>query len=52
MTAYDNMHFKLYAPQYKKLKNGEIVSLALRITHMKNNIMTDGPEATVVLHTR
>ena len=36
-------------PQYKKLKNGEIVSLTLRIKHMKINIMTDGP---VVLHIR
>ena len=51
MTAYeDAMHFEPYAPQYKKLKNGEIVSLALRITHMKNNIITDLPDVTVVLH--
>ena len=38
-----------YVPQYKKLKNGKIVSLALRIRHMKNKIMTDGPVTTVVL---
>ena len=44
------MHFEPYIPQYKKLKNGEIVSLTLRITHMKNSIMTDGLAKTVVLH--
>ena len=37
-------------PQYKKLKNGEIVSLTLRITDQNNNIITDGPGTTVVLH--
>ena len=37
-------------PQYKRLKNREFASLTLRITHMKNNIMTDGPARTVVLH--
>ena len=53
MTAYDDsMHFELYAPQYKKLKNGKLVSLILRITHTKNNIVTDGPATTVVLHIR
>ena len=51
MTAYDDStHLKLYAPQCKKLKNGEIISLALRIKHMKNNIMADGPVTTAVLH--
>ena len=41
-TAYEgSMHFEPYTPQYKKRKNGELVSLALRITHMKNNIITD-----------
>ena len=49
VTAYeDSTHFEPYTPQYKKLKNGELVSLALRITHMKNNIITDGPATTVV----
>ena len=53
VTVYDDsMHFEPYTPKYKKLKNGEIVSLALRITHMKNNIMTDGPGMTTVLHIR
>ena len=37
-------------PQYKKLKNGEFVSLTLRITDQKNNVITDGPQVTVVLH--
>ena len=51
VTAYDDStHFEPYASQYKKLKNDEILPLALRIKHMKNNIMTDGPMTTVVLH--
>ena len=41
-----------YTPQYKKLKNGEFVSLTLRITDQKNNIITVGPQVTVVLHIR
>ena len=42
MTAYnDSTHFVPYTPQYKKLKNGEIVSLALKMTHMKNNIINE-----------
>ena len=53
VTSYDDFtHFEPYAPQYKKLKKGEIVSLTLRIRHMKNNIMTDGPVTTVVFHIR
>ena len=51
MTAYeDSMHLEPYAPQNKKLKNREIIFLTLRITHIKNNIMTDGLVTTVVLH--
>ena len=46
----DFIRFEPLTPQYKKLKNGEFVSLALRITDQKNNIITDGPQATVVLH--
>ena len=38
----DFMHFEPRTPQYKKLKNGEIVSLTLRITDQNNNIMTNG----------
>ena len=37
-------------PQYKKLKNGEFTSLNVRITDQNNNIITDGPQVTVVLH--
>ena len=33
-----------------KLKYVEIVSLTLRITDQNNDIITDGPEVTVVLH--
>ena len=36
--------------QYKKLKNGEFTSLTLRITDQNGNIITDGPQVTVVLH--
>ena len=46
----DFTHFESNIPQYKKLKNGEFVSLTLRITVQKNNIITDGPQVTVVLH--
>ena len=42
------MCFKPQSPQYKKLKNGTITSLTLAITD-QNNIITDGPEVTVVL---
>ena len=48
----DFTRFKPHTPQYKKLKNGEFVSLALRITDQKSNIITDGPQVTVVLHIR
>ena len=42
--------FKLATPQYKKLKYGEIVSLTLILTDQNNNIITNGPGTTVVLH--
>ena len=42
--------FEPHTPQYKKLKNGEIVSLSLKITDQAGNIITDGPGTTVVLH--
>ena len=42
--------FEPQTPQYKELKYGEIVSLTLRITDQNNDIITDGPEVTVVLH--
>ena len=44
--------FEPQTPQYKKLKNGEFISLTLRITYQNNNIITDGPQVTVVLHIR
>ena len=43
-------HFKHQSPQYKKLKNDTITSLTLAITDQNNDIITDGPEVTVVLH--
>ena len=50
-TAYDDStHFEPYTLQYKKFKNSELVSLALRITHMKNNVITNDPATTEVLH--
>ena len=48
----DFTHFEPQNPQYKKLKNGEFTSLNLRITDQNNNIITDGPQVTVVLHVR
>ena len=46
----DFTHFEPQTPQYRKLKNGEFTSLNLRITDQNNNIITDGPGTTVVLH--
>ena len=46
----DFMHFKPQSPQYKKLKNGEFTSLNLRIMDQSSNIITDGPQVTVVLY--
>ena len=48
----DFTHFEPQTPQYKKLKNGEFNSLNLRITDQNNNVITDGPQVTVVLHIR
>ena len=48
----DFTRFEPQNPQYKKLKNGEFTSLNLRITDQNNNIITDGPQVTVVLHIR
>ena len=45
-----SMHFEPRTPQYKKLKNGEIVSLTLKITDQAGSIITDGLGTTVVLH--
>ena len=46
------MLFEPQSPQYKKLKNDTITSLTLAITDQNNDIITDGPEVTVVLHIR
>ena len=46
----DLMHFEPQTPQYRKLKNGEFTSLTLRIMNQAGNIITDGPQVTVVLH--
>ena len=43
-------HLEPQTPQYRKLKNGEFTSLTLRITDQNNNIITDGPQVTAVLH--
>ena len=42
--------FEPKIPQYKKLKNREFISPTLRIKDQNNNIITDGPQVTVVLH--
>ena len=53
MNAHEDFtHFEPQTPQYKKLKNGEFTSLNLRITDQNNNVITDGPQVTVVLHIR
>ena len=44
--------FEPQSPQYKKLRNDTITSLTLAITDQNNDIITDGPEVTVVLHIR
>ena len=46
----DFTRFEPQTPQYKKLKNEEFTSLTLRITDQNNNVLTDGPQVTVVLH--
>ena len=51
MTSNEDFtHFEPQKPQYKKLKNGEFTSLNQRITDQNNNVITDGPQITVVLH--
>ena len=46
----DFTRFEPQTPQYRKLKSGEFTSLTLRITDQAGNIITDGPQVTVVLH--
>ena len=43
-------HFKPQTPQCKILKYGEIFSLTLKVTDQNNNIKSNGPGTTVVLH--
>ena len=57
LTYYvtDNKDFTRFEPdilQNKALKNGEFTSLNLRITDQNNNVITDGPQVTEVLHIR
>ena len=46
----DFMHFEPQNPQYEKLKNGEFTSLTLKMMDQNNNVITDGPQVTVVFH--
>ena len=46
----DFTRFELATPRYKKLKNGEFTSLALRMMDQNGNAITDCPQVTVVLH--
>ena len=46
----DFTSFEPQTPKYKALKNDTITSLTLKITDQKNNIITDGPQVTIVLH--
>ena len=46
----DFTNFEPQTPQYRKLKNGKFTSLTLRITDQAGNVITDGPQVTVVLH--
>ena len=48
----DFTRFEPDTPQYKALKNGEFTSLTLKVTDQNNNVITDGPQVTVVLHIR
>ena len=48
----DFMCFEPQTPQYRKLKNGELTSLNLRMMDQNNNVITDGPQVSVVLHIR
>ena len=48
----DFMHFEPQTPQYKRLKNEEFTSLILKIMNQNNNVITNGPQVTVVLHIR
>ena len=46
----DFTSFEPHTPQYKKLKKGEFTSLTMRITDQAGNIITNGPQVTIVLY--
>ena len=46
----DFTRFEPQNPQSKKHKYGEFTSLTLRMTDQNNNVITFGPQVTVVLH--
>ena len=46
----DFTSFEPQTQQYKKLKNGKFTSLTLKRMDQNNNVITDGPQVTVVLH--
>ena len=46
----DFMRFEPQTPQYRKLKYGDFTSLTLRIADQNNNVITYGPQVTLVLH--
>ena len=48
----DFTRFEPKTPRYKKHKYGNIVTLTLKITAQNNNIITNEPGTTVVLHIR
>ena len=51
MTSNEDFtHFEPQDPRCQKLKNEELTSLTLKITGQNNNVITDGPQVTVVLH--
>ena len=53
MPSSENFtRFEPQTPRYKKLKNGEIVSLTLRIMDQNSNIITNGLGTMLVLHIR
>ena len=47
-----SMCFEPHTSQYKKLKNGTITSLTLRIMDQAGSIITNGLGTTIVLHIR
>ena len=47
--SQDFMSLELVAPQYKRLKNGKLASVTLRLMDQKDNSITDGPGMTIDL---